>query len=113
MTRARRTMDRSLTAEDAAIIKGMLARHDDQSDIAACFLVNGGRISEINTGKRFPEVMPAPADALPPPPPYPSFFDLWRTKNQLWAVRATARGVIEQMEKICAALDHTDTRLRN
>jgi hypothetical protein len=106
-------MDRTLTAEDAGLIKGMLDRGDDQSDIAACFLVNGGRISEINTGKRFPEVEASPLDTLPPPPPYPSFFDLWRAKNYLWSVRVTARGVIEQMEKVCAAIEHAENRIKN
>jgi hypothetical protein len=49
----------SLTAADAAIVKARLARGDRQSDIAADFRVNGGRISEINTGKKFAEVPPA------------------------------------------------------
>lgn len=59
-----------LTAADAAVVKGMIARGDRQSDIAAFFKVNGGRISEINTRKRFAGVVPAPADALPPAGPY-------------------------------------------
>ena len=33
----------SLTEEDAAIAKGMLARGDRQHDVAAWFGVNGGR----------------------------------------------------------------------
>jgi hypothetical protein len=60
----------TLVAEDAAVIKGMLARGDRRSDIAAYFKVNGGRISEINTGKKFSEVPPAPARMLPLPGPY-------------------------------------------
>jgi len=58
-----------LNAADAALVKGMLARGDRQSDIAAFFKVNGGRISEINTGKAFIYVKPA-NDNLPPPGPY-------------------------------------------
>lgn len=58
-----------LTAADAAVAKAMLARGDRQSDIAAYFKVNAGRISEINTGKRFTSVAPA-NDNLPPPGPY-------------------------------------------
>jgi hypothetical protein len=30
------------------LIKGMLARGDDRSDIAACFLINSGRVAEIH-----------------------------------------------------------------
>jgi hypothetical protein len=59
-----------LSERDAAIVKGMLARGDRQSDIAAFFKVNGGRISEVNTGHRFAGVRPALPDQLPPPGPY-------------------------------------------
>lgn len=58
-----------LSAADAAIIKAMLVRGDRQSDIAAYFKVNGGRISEINTGKRFTNVPPA-NDNVPLAGPY-------------------------------------------
>ena len=61
-----------LTKEDAAIVKGMLLRGDRQHDIAAWFGVNGGRVAEIATGDRFPEVDPAPSEELPPPGPYPA-----------------------------------------
>lgn len=58
-----------LTAADAAVVKAMLTRGDRQSDIAAFFKVNAGRISEINTGKTFVTVMAA-NDNVPPPGPY-------------------------------------------
>jgi len=48
----------------------MLARGDRQSDIAAYFKVNSGRICEINTGQRFVRVQPAAPDQIPPPGPY-------------------------------------------
>lgn len=52
-----------LRDEDAALVKGMLARGDRQHDIAAWFGVNGGRIGEISTGAKFSDVKPAdPAD---------------------------------------------------
>ena len=59
-----------LSSEDAALVKGMLARGDRQHDIAAWFGVNGGRIGEISTGARFADVKPADAADLPPPGPY-------------------------------------------
>ncbi len=59
----------SLTARDAAIIKGMLKRGDKQHDIAAYFGVNSGRISEINTGAKFTAVKALPSEHLPPPGP--------------------------------------------
>jgi hypothetical protein len=58
------------SAEEAAIIKGMLQRGDPQHDIASWFGYNPGRISEINTGKRYPEVPAAPSEKLPPRGPY-------------------------------------------
>ena len=59
-----------LSSEDAALVKGMLARGDRQHDVAAWFGVNGGRIGEISTGARFADVKPADAADLPPPGPY-------------------------------------------
>ena len=70
-----------LDEDTAALIKGMLLRGDRQSDIAACFLTNGGRVSEINTGQRFQHVKAA--KELPPPGPYLSPFQLWKAKRGL------------------------------
>lgn len=60
----------SFSNSEIALVKGMIARGDRQSDIAAYFGVNGGRISEINTEKYGAEVRAAPQDQLPPPGPY-------------------------------------------
>lgn len=50
-----------VTPEMAAIIKRLLRQgHLLQHDIAARFGINPGRVSEINTGKRYAEVAPAP-----------------------------------------------------
>ena len=73
----------TLTADDAAVIKGMIARGDRQHDIAAWFGVNGGRIGEIATGYRFPNVT-AITTALPPPGPYP------RARQAVAAIEALA-----------------------
>ena len=47
-----------LTSTQAAIIKSMLLRGDKQHDIAARFGVNGGRVAEIATGKKFAHAPP-------------------------------------------------------
>jgi hypothetical protein len=60
----------ALDCDDAAIVKGMLARGDRQHDIAAWFGVNGGRIAEVASGATFEHVGAATADDLPPPGPY-------------------------------------------
>lgn len=48
-----------VTPEMAAAIKAMLKAGICQHDIAAYFKINQGRVSEINTGMKFPEVAPA------------------------------------------------------
>lgn len=55
-----------LTAEQAAIVKGLLARGEKQHDIAGYFGVNGGRIGEIAKGHKYAEVKAAAPSALPP-----------------------------------------------
>ena len=60
----------SLTEQDAALIRGMIARGDRHHDIAAFFGVNQGRIAEVREGSRFPDISPADADDLPPRGPY-------------------------------------------
>jgi hypothetical protein len=60
----------ALTESEAMIAKGMIARGDRQHDIAAWFGVNGGRIGDISTGKKFSNVVAAALDKLPPPGPY-------------------------------------------
>ena len=59
-----------LTEDDAAIVKGMLARGDRQHDIAAWFGVNGGRIGEVSTGAKFADVKSVELADLPPQGPY-------------------------------------------
>lgn len=61
-----------LTAEDASVVKAMLARGDRQHDIASWFGVNGGRIGEIASRRAFANVKPMDRANLPPPGPYPS-----------------------------------------
>lgn len=50
---------RTLSAEDAALVKALLAAGWMQSDVASLLTVNIGRIAEINTGARFEEVAAA------------------------------------------------------
>lgn len=94
------------------LIKGMLDRGDDQSDIAACFLINSGRIAEINRGDRAPDVKSAPADELPPAPPYPSPYELWKAGSGLWAARVALEAVQEKMEAALVAVTNAESRLK-
>jgi len=76
-----------LTADDAALVKGMLDRGDRQHDIAAWFGVNGGRIAEIATGTKFVGVKAASDYRLPPPGPYPAGRDAVAALNALTSAR--------------------------
>jgi hypothetical protein len=58
---------RHCVPEEAAIIKGQLARGDLQQDITAYWGTNSGRVAEINRGQRYAWLEPAPPSALPPP----------------------------------------------
>ncbi|MEE9453517.1 MAG: hypothetical protein V3V13_03925 [Paracoccaceae bacterium] len=86
----------TLTAADATIVKGMLARGDRQHDIAAWYGVNGGRIGEISTGQTFARVEIASTDKLPPPGPYVTGRDAAITIQAL----ETARMAIDQAEAL-------------
>jgi hypothetical protein len=65
------TSGRRLTAADASIVKGMIAR-GDHHDIAAWFGVNQARIAEVNGEAVCADVPVLPAQSLPPPGPYSS-----------------------------------------
>jgi len=87
----------ALTEADAAVVKGMLLRGDRQHDIAAWFGVNGGRITDVNTGKTFASVNPEPPEVLPPPGPY-------RGERSAAAARTLAEQAVEEIEAIAARL---------
>src|SRR5262245_45062450 len=59
-----------ISDKDIALVKGMLERGDRQSDIAAWFGVNSGRIAEVSTGQRGDRVKAARPEQLPPTGPY-------------------------------------------
>jgi hypothetical protein len=83
-----------LTAADAAIVKGMLARGDRQHDIASWFGVNGGRIANVATGDSFSHVAAAPAYDLPAPGPYLS----GQSAHAAVAALAEARAALAQAQ---------------
>lgn len=92
-----------ITEDDAAIIKGMLARGDKQQWIVAWFGgdFNSGRMSEINTGKKtgakFKHVKAAPREKLPPIGPYPSGRSAHRALVALGPVKAAIDRAIKSL----------------
>jgi hypothetical protein len=95
------------------LIKGMILREDDQSDIAACFLINSGRVAEVNTGQRSPEVKAASPEDLPPVGPYPSAYELWKAQSCLWAARVALQGVQEKIEQALVAVENAENRVKS
>lgn len=59
-----------ITPEVVALAKGMLARGDRQSDIAAYFQFNQGRLWEIRQAAKYRHIVPAEVGLLPEPGPY-------------------------------------------
>lgn len=99
-TQLKREKATPLSKADVALVKGMLLRKDRQSDIAAYFSVNGGRIAEINKGQRHPEVSAARADELPPAGPYVvSVRSAIKTKQTLEALRELINQTLEEVAK--------------
>src|SRR5882757_9802351 len=97
--------DRTITPEIVRLIRGMLRRGDKNQDIAACFSINQGRISEIKTGQTYTDVLgEATPDELPPPPPYPSPFELLQAQQGLWAARVALQAVSERVEQALVAV---------
>jgi hypothetical protein len=101
-----------LNDEIVALIKGMLDRGDKQSDIAACFLINAGRVAEINTGQKWGHVVAASVDVLPPAGPYPSPYDLWKAGRSLWMTRVALVKVQEQIEAAITAVERAEGRIK-
>jgi len=91
----------SLDHQDVRIIKGMLKRGDKQQWIVAWFggEQNSGRIADINTGKTWPEVQPAPPEQLPPPGPYMGARSAARALQTLEALRELVDGAIHDIRK--------------
>jgi hypothetical protein len=89
---------RMIRPEDVPLIKGMLIRGDMQSDIAAYFGVNSGRICEINTGRRYGDIKPAPPETLPSAGPYMALRSAHKAKETLEALRDLIDQSLAQIE---------------
>jgi hypothetical protein len=88
----------ALDDQEIAIVKGMLLRGDRQHDIAAYFGENGGRIGEINTGKRGEGVSAAQPNMLPPPGPYLAGRSALRARDTLVALRELIDEAISEID---------------
>jgi hypothetical protein len=95
-----------ITEDDAAVIKGMLARGDKQQWIVAWFGgdFNSERIAEINTEQKFAHVKPAPLSRLPPIGPYVSGQSAHRALLALGPVKAALERSLVAVEQAIKAL---------
>jgi hypothetical protein len=96
-----------ITEDDAAVIKGMLARGDKQQWIVAWFGgdFNPGRIAEINTGSRFPDVKAAGREKLPPIGPYVS----GRSAHQALIYLGPIKAAVDRAIKALTVIDDQET----
>jgi hypothetical protein len=92
-----------LTEDDAAVIKGMLARGDKQQWIVAWFGgdFNPGRVAEINTGAKFADVKAAGREKLPPIGPYVS----GRSAHQALVYLGPIKAAVDRALKALTVLD--------
>lgn len=88
----------SLDRADVAVVKGMLKRGDRQSDIAAFFGVNGGRIAEINKGHKWHEVSAAELHQLPPAGPYLAGRSALKARDTLIALRSLVDDALRNID---------------
>lgn len=77
-----------IPTHELAKAKGMLARGDRQSDVAAYYGVNSGRIAELNAGRIGQGISPAAEGLLPPPGPYLAARSATRARDTLLALRS-------------------------
>ena len=96
-----------VTRQEAAIIKGMLARGDKQQWIVAWFggVLNPGRIADIHTGATCADVKAAPPASLPPRGPYIS----GRQAHEAWLILKTAKSALDQAILSLCAQDNVVT----
>lgn len=115
----------SITDREIALVKGMLLRGDSQQSITACFggEYNPGRIAEIsNSMKRTYEddepalttrarpIHPASTGDLPPPPPYPSPYSLWKAGHSIWQARVALEHTKEKIDIALKAIEAAEIK---
>lgn len=91
----------ALNHREISIVIGMLDRGDKQQDIAAYFGVNGGRISEINTGQCEDAVgvRPALENDLPPAGPIMAGRSALQMRDTLRALRDLIDDALTEIEE--------------
>lgn len=117
-------MEKSFEDWMIPLIKGMIIRGDRQSDIAACFLVNSGRVAEIHNSMNRVQTADEPAlttrarpiqpvtDGLPPSAPYPSPYELQKAGSALWAARVALEAIGEKIQQALVAVENAEKRMQ-
>lgn len=101
-----------LNDEQAAVVKGLLARGDKQHDIAAFFGENGGRIAEIATGKRFATVQAAARKDLPTVSAVMSGFAIYAAREALRRAKIGVEAAIVYLDDYEADRDRATPKGR-
>lgn len=94
-----------LTEQQAAMVKGLLARGEKQHDIAAFFGVNGGRIAEVAKGKRFPDVKPSAKKDLPTPAQLTGTFAVHQARQAILRAKLGLEAALSFLDEQEASRD--------
>jgi hypothetical protein len=102
VSKAKKSAVATPTAEEAAVIKGMLGRGDKQQWIVAWFggQFNPGRIVEINAGKVHSGVKAVSREKLPPIGPYVGAVGVQRALAALGPVKAAIDRAVQALTVI-------------
>lgn len=92
-----------LTQEQAGLVKGLLARGEKQHDVAAFFGENGGRIAEIKTGKRYPDIAPAAKKDLPSPSDVASGYAVYVARQAILRAQLGLSAALSCLDEAMAA----------
>lgn len=88
----------ALNDQDVATVKGMLARGDQQRDVAAYFGIREERIGAVLKGDFGAHVSPAEPDMLPPPGPYLSGRTALRAVDTLISLRSLIDQAMDEID---------------
>ena len=88
----------ALNDQDVATVKGMLARGDQQRDVAAYFGIAEEGIGAVAKGELGAQIPSASEDSLPPPGPYLAGRTALKAIDTLLSLRALIDQAMDELD---------------